>query len=122
MMTSLAHSQKLSSDTIRCVPVSTLRHALIVKAQNDQCQQMIKGCRDSIILLDKLVMSQDTMIKIKTEKIELYKKNESHYTETIKTKDEIVETYKKQYQKQKALKWVGYGVGALGFILFLVGL
>lgn len=119
---SLAFSQKLSSDTIRCVPVSTLRHALIIKSQNDQCQETLKNCRDSITLLNKLVMSQDTLVKIKTEKIMLYEKNEQHYNETIKTKDEIVDTYKKQYQKQRNLKWVGYGVGVIGFILFLVGL
>ena len=84
MMTSLTYSQKLSNDTIRCVPVSTLRHALLIKAQNDQCQEVVKNCRDSITILTKIVNNQDTLIKIKTEKVVLYEKNQSLYDETLK--------------------------------------
>ena len=100
MMTSLTYSQKLSNDTIRCVPVSTLRHALLIKAQNDQCQEVVKSCRDSITILTKIVNNQDTLIKIKTEKVVLYEKNQTLYDETLKNKDAIVDSYKKMYQKQ----------------------
>jgi regulator of replication initiation timing len=78
-----------------------LRHALVIKAQNDQCQEVVKGCRDSISLLNKLVISQDELIRIKTEKIALLEENQRLYIETIKNKDAIVETYKKKYQKEK---------------------
>ena len=119
MMTSLAFSQKPSSDTIRCVPVSTLRHALMIKAQNDQCQEVVKNCRDSITILNKLVLTQDTLINIKTEKIVLFEKNQSLYDETLKNKDAIVDSYKKMYQKQKRRTIFGYGVGVLGILLGL---
>lgn len=119
MMTSLAFSQKPSSDTIRCVPVSTLRHALMIKAQNDQCQEVVKNCRDSITILNKLVLTQDTLIDIKTEKIVLFEKNQSLYDETLKNKDAIVDSYKKMYQKQKTRTIFGYGVGVLGILLGL---
>jgi hypothetical protein len=120
MTTSLTYSQKLSNDSIRCVPVSALRHALVIKAQNDQCQEVVKGCRDSISLLNKLVISQDELIKIKTEKIALFEENQRLYIETIKNKDAIVETYKKKYQKEKKLKVVGFGIGGLGILLGLL--
>ena len=119
MMTSLAFSQKPSNDTIRCVPVSTLRHALMIKAQNDQCQEVVKNCRDSITILNKLVLTQDTLIDIKTEKIVLFEKNQSLYDETLKNKDAIVDSYKKMYQKQKRRTIFGYGVGVLGILLGL---
>lgn len=119
MMTSLAFSQKHSSDTIRCVPVSTLRHALIIKAQNDQCQEVVKTCRDSITILSKIVDNQDTLIKIKTEKIVLFEKNQSLYDETLKNKDAIVDSYKKMYQKQKKQKIFAYGIGCIGILLGL---
>ena len=119
MMTSLTYSQKLSNDSIRCVPVSTLRHALVIKAQNDQCQEVVKGCRDSITILNKLVLSQDELIKIKSEKIGLLEENQRLLSETIKNKDAIVETYKKKYQKEKKMKMVGFGVGGLGILLGL---
>lgn len=119
MTTSLTYSQKLSNDSIRCVPVSALRHALVIKAQNDQCQEVVKGCRDSIFLLNKLVISQDELIKIKTEKIVLLEENQRLYIETIKNKDAIVETYKKKYQKEKKMKVVGFGIGGLGILLGL---
>ena len=119
MMTSLAFSQKPSSDTIRCVPVSTLRHALMIKAQNDQCQEVVRNCRDSITILNKLVLTQDTLIDIKTQKIVLFEKNQSLYDETLKNKDAIVDSYKKMYQKQKTRTIFGYGVGVLGILLGL---
>jgi hypothetical protein len=119
MMTSLTYSQKLSNDTIRCVPVSTLRHALLIKAQNDQCQEVVKSCRDSITILTKIVNNQDTLIKIKTEKVVLYEKNQTLYDETLKNKDAIVDSYKKMYQKQKKLKIFGFGIGGLGILLGL---
>jgi hypothetical protein len=96
-----------------------LRHALVIKAQNDQCQEVVKGCRDSIFLLNKLVISQDELIKIKTEKIALLEENQRLYIETIRNKDAIVETYKKKYQKEKKMKVVGFGIGGLGILLGL---
>ena len=120
MMTSLLYSQKLSSDTLRCVPVSSLRNALIVKAKYDQCQEVVKNCRDSITILNKLVLTQDSSIEIKTKEIVLLKTNETLYNGTIKEKDEMIETYKKKYLKEKKLKIFGFSVGGLGILLGLL--
>ena len=120
MTTSLTYSQKLSNDSIRCVPVSALRNALVIKAQNDHCQEVVKGCKDSLTILNKLVVSQDELIKIKTEKISLLEENQRLLLETIKNKDAIVEVYKKKYQKEKKMKVVGFGVGGLGILLGLL--
>ena len=119
MMTSLLYSQKLSSDTLRCVPVSSLRNALIVKAKYDQCQEVVKNCRDSITILNKLVLTQDSSIEIKTKEIVLLKTNQTLYNGTIKEKDEMIETYKKKYLKEKKLKIFGFSVGGLGILLGL---
>lgn len=119
MTTSLTYSQKLSNDSIRCVPVSALRHALVIKAQNDQCQEVVKGCRDSIKILNELVLNQDQLIKIKSDKIALYEDNMKLHEEVIKNKDAIVDVYKKKYQKEKKLKILGFSVGGLGILLGL---
>lgn len=119
MTTSLTYSQKLSNDSIRCVPVSALRHALVIKAQNDQCQEVVKGCRDSIKILNELVLNQDQLIKIKSDKIALYEDNMKLHAEVIKNKDAIVDVYKKKYQKEKKLKILGFSVGGLGILLGL---
>ena len=117
MMTSLSYSQKLSSDSIRCVPIHRLRNALIVNSKYNKCREEVSTCRDSIIILNKLVLSQDSMIKIKSDKIVLYEKNETDYKEKVKNNEAIAESYKQQYLKQKKLKIFGYSVGVLGILL-----
>lgn len=92
----------------------------MIKVQNDQCQEVLKNCRDSITILNKLVINQDTLINIKDEKIALFEKNQSLYDETLKNKDAIVESYKKMYQKQKRRTIFGYSVGGVGILLGLL--
>ena len=116
MMSSI-YSQKLSNDTVKCVPISTLRHALIVKQQFDHCQSMLSNCRDSITILNKLVSEQDSLINIKNQKIYIHEKNASHYEEIQKNKDAIIDIYKKKYVREKVKKYIGYGVGLVGIFL-----
>jgi len=118
-MISSIYSQKLSNDTVRCVPISTLRHALIVKQQFDQCQGLLANSRDSIIVLNKLVAEQDSLIQIKNKKIQIHESNVSHYEEIQKNKDAIIDVYKIKYVKEKTKKIIGYGVGVLGIFLGL---
>jgi hypothetical protein len=92
----------------------------MIKVQNDQCQEVLKNCRDSITILNKIVVNQDTLINIKDEKIALFEKNQSLYDETLKNKDAIVESYKKMYQKQKRRTIFGYSVGGVGILLGLL--
>jgi TATA-binding protein-associated factor Taf7 len=92
----------------------------MIKVQNDQCQEVLKNCRDSITILNKIVVNQDTLINIKDEKIALFEKNQSLYVETLKNKDAIVESYKKMYKKQKRRTIFGYSVGGVGILLGLL--
>jgi len=92
----------------------------MIKVQNDQCQEVLKNCRDSITILNKIVVNQDTLINIKDEKIALFEKNQSLYDETLKNKDAIVESYKKMYQKQKRRTIFGYSIGGVGILLGLL--
>ena len=92
----------------------------MIKVQNDQCQEVLKNCRDSITILNKLVINQDTLLNIKDEKIALFEKNQSLYDETLKNKDAIVESYKKMYQKQKRRTIFGYSIGGVGILLGLL--
>ena len=75
-MISSIYSQKLSNDTVRCVPISTLRHALVVKQQFDHCQSVLSNCRDSITILTKIITEQDSLIEIKNQKIKIHELNE----------------------------------------------
>ena len=116
-MISSIYSQKLSNDTVRCVPISTLRHALIVKQQFDHCQSVVSNCRDSITILNKLVSEQDSLINIKSQKIYIHESNVAKYEEIQKNKDAIIDTYKQKYVREKRKKYIGYGVGLIGIFL-----
>ena len=118
-MISSIYSQKLSNDTVRCVPISTLRHALVVKQQFDHCQSVLSNCRDSITILTKIITEQDSLIEIKNQKIKIHESNVTHYEEIQKNKDAIIDVYKIKYTKEKTKKIIGYGVGVLGIFLGL---
>ena len=91
-----------------------------MKVKYDQCQEVLKNCRDSITILNKLVLTQDTLLIIKDEKIISFEKNQSLYNETLKNKDGIADSYKKMYEKQKKLTIFGYSIGGLGILLGLL--
>ena len=112
-------SQTLSKDSC-IVPVSTLRNALVVLHQRNNCYQEIKIVRDSVLITNQQLLLKDSIISNKNQTINLYIDSEKKYVETVKLKESIAEEYKKAYIRQRNLKWGGLAVGALGIIFAIV--
>jgi len=113
------NSQTLSKDSC-IVPVSTLRNALIVLQQRNNCHEQIKIVRDSVSIMGQQLLIKDSIISNNHQTINLYIDNEKKYLETVKLKESIADEYKKAYIKQRNLKWGGFAVGALGVIFAIV--
>ena len=87
MLTSLASSQKLSSDSTAVVPISALRNAIKVNAELVNTKNQLKVSRDTIKTLTKIIYKQDSIIKVDNTQILIYKRNETR-------QDSIVNSYK----------------------------
>ena len=122
-MMSPIYSQKSSQTSSKdscIVPVSTLRNALVVLNQRNNCYQEIKIVRDSVSIMSQQVLLKDSIIGNKNQTINLYIDSEKKYVETVKLKESIAEEYKKAYIRQRNLKWGGFAVGALGIIFAII--
>ena len=120
MMTLPLFSQKPSIDSIKCVPVSALRNALIMKSEFDKTKVILSECRDSVFILNKIVTSQDSLIVIKDQKISVLTDNINNYKEVVVNKDNIIGVKDEEIKKIKKQRNVGYGVGALSILLSLL--
>ena len=116
----LANSQTLSNDEQCCVPCIALKNALLVKTERDFLKTQIEITRDSISVLDKVVLKQDIVIKTQDKTISLYKKNEANYLQLIDNKDEEIGLNKVEIKKQKRAKIVSYIVGGTCVVLSLL--
>jgi len=112
-------SQNLSKDSC-IVPVSTLRNALLVMKQRNNCYEEIKIVRDSVSIMSQQLILKDSIISNKNKTINLYIDSEKKYIETVKLKESIAEEYKRAYIKQRNLKWGGIAIGAIGVIFSIV--
>ena len=122
-MMSPIYSQKSSQTSSKdscIVPVSTLRNALVVLHQRNNCYQEIKIVRDSVLITNQQLLLKDSIISNKNQTINLYIDSEKKYVETVKLKESIAEEYKKAYIRQRNLKWGGFAAGALGIIFAIV--
>jgi hypothetical protein len=117
-MTSPLYSQKASIDTC-CVPCTTLRKALIIKEERTYCGKQLGFARDSITVLQQVILHKDTIISFKDSTIATYVKNENNYKGIITNKDSIIKEYKKAYLSQKIQKYIAYGVSS---IILLAGI
>jgi len=111
-----ASSQTLLNDSTCCVPCIALKKALVVKTEKDYLKNQLGVVRDSIIILDKIVYNQDSVIKIREAQIALYVKNESDYKQLIENKDKEVILYKKEHKTALQQRNLGYISGILGII------
>ena len=111
-----ASSQTLLNDSTCCVPCIALKKALVIKTEKDYLKNQLEVTRDSIIILDKIVYNQDSIIKIKDAQIALYVKNEGDYKQLIENKDKEVTLYKKEYKTALKRRNLGYISGLLGII------
>jgi 5-bromo-4-chloroindolyl phosphate hydrolysis protein len=89
-------SQTLLNDSTCCVPCIALKKALLVKTEKEYFKNQLGVARDSIVILDKIVFNQDSIIKIKDTQIALYIKNESDYKQVIENKDKGAKTNKRE--------------------------
>ncbi len=122
-MMSPIYSQKSSQTSSKdscIVPVSTLRNALVVLHQRNNCYQEIKIVRDSVLITNQQLLLKDSIIGNNNKTINLYIDSEKKYVETVKLKESIAEEYKKAYIRQRNLKWGGFAVGALGIIFAII--
>lgn len=119
----LVNSQTLLTDSTCCVPCSTLRKALIVKADRDFLKNQLDVSRDSTKLLINIVNSQDSIIKTQNSSISMYSLIESSYTKLVSNKDEEIELFKGEVTKQKRHKHIAIGVGiTFMFLSILIAL
>ena len=112
-------SQTLSKDSC-IVAVSTLRNALVVLQQRNNCQEEIKIVRDSVSIMGQQLLLKDSIILNNNQTINLYIDSEKKYIETVRLKESIADEYKRAYIRQRNLKWGGFAVGALGIIFAIV--
>jgi len=117
-MTSPLYSQKASIDTC-CVPCNTLRKALIIKEERTYCGKQLGFARDSITVLQQVILHKDTIISFKDSTVATYVKNENNYKGIITNKDSIIKEYKKAYLSQRIQKYIAYGVSS---IILLAGI
>ena len=113
-------SSQTSSKDSCIVPVSTLRNALVVLHQRNNCYQEIKIVRDSVLITNQQLLLKDSIIGNNNQTINLYIDSEKKYVETVKLKESIAKEYKKAYIRQRNLKWGGFAVGALGIIFTII--
>jgi hypothetical protein len=119
----LANSQTPSNDSTCCVPCKSLKKALLVKTERDYLKEQIGVARDSIVILSRIVLNQDSVIIKQDTTISLYKKNEEEYTQIVKNKDTEIEIKDKQIKKAKnraRIAWVTTGASAIAFIILLL--
>jgi len=64
MMISSASSQQRLSDSTVIVPIKSLKNALLVKTNRDNLKKELVVARDSISLMEKVILRQDTALFI----------------------------------------------------------
>ena len=122
-MMSPIYSQKSSPNLNKdscIVPVSTLRNALLVLQQRNNCYEEIKIVRDSVSIMSQQLVLKDSIISNNNKTINLYIDSEKKYVETVKLKESIAEEYKRAYIKQRNLKWGGIAIGKIGVIFAVI--
>ena len=102
------YSQKASSDSNNCiVPCKSLRAALTYKSEAEMKITMLK---DSVNLLNEMVVAQDSSIQVKTEKIKTLSDNATIMKEKEVEHLKALDTYKDLYAEEKKKKKIAYGI------------
>jgi cell division protein FtsL len=122
-MISSALSQQRLSDSTVIVPIKSLKNALLVKADRDNIKKELVVARDSISIMEKVILRQDTALFVcDTTRLVLEGKIED-LKGTIKAKDgQIDERNKKITDLESKFKGtiVALGLASLGFIIILL--
>ena len=91
-----ASSQTLLNDSTCCVPCIALKKALIVKTEKDYLKNQLGVARDSIVVLDKIVYNQDSIIKIKDMEKGAEKDKKMAALKQFIKKPELVKAFKER--------------------------
>ena len=122
-MISSASSQQRLSDSTVIVPIKSLKNALLVKIDRDNLKKELVVARDSISIMEKVILKQDTALFVcDTTRLVLEGKIED-LKGTIKAKDgQINERNKKITDLESKFKGaiVALGLASLGFIIILL--
>jgi hypothetical protein len=123
MTISSASSQQRLSDSTVIVPIKSLKNALLVKIDRDNLKKELVVARDSISIMEKVILKQDTALFVcDTTRLVLEGKIED-LKGTIKAKDgQINERNKKITDLESKFKGaiVALGLASLGFIIILL--
>ena len=119
----LASSQTLSNKEEYCsVPCRTLKNALIFKNECELVKGQLVVARDSVYILSKVVVKQDSLISTQYSIIILHRDNEAKYLEMLENKDKIVGLKDKQIKQEKIKALAGWAVAILNTTFLVIKL
>jgi len=119
----LASSQTLSIKEEYCsVPCRTLQNALLMKNDYELVKGQLVVARDSISILNDIVLNQNELIITQDSTISLYKGNEQKYITMLGNKDKIVGLKDKQIKQERLKTLLGWGVAVLNGTLLVIKL
>jgi hypothetical protein len=90
---------------------------MIMKSEFEKTKIVLSDCRDSVFLLNRIVLSQDSLIIIKDQKTQILNDNIGKYKEIVETKDEIITIKDNKIKHITKQRNIGYGVGILSILL-----
>jgi hypothetical protein len=88
-----------------------------MKTEFDKTKIVLSECRDSVSLLNRIVLSQDSLIIIKDQKTQILNDNIGNYKEIVKTKDDIITVKDNQIKHITKQRNIGYGISILSILL-----
>jgi hypothetical protein len=90
---------------------------MIMKSEFEKTKIVLSDCRDSVSLLNRIVLSQDSLIIIKDQKTQILNDNIGKYKEIVEAKDEIITIKDNKIKHITKQRNIGYGVGILSILL-----
>lgn len=122
-MISSASSQQRLSDSTVIVPIKSLKNALLVKADRDNLKKELVVARDSISIMEKVILRQDTALFVCDTTRTVLEGKIGDLKGTIKAKDGQIEERNKKIEDLES-KFRGV-VGAfflttIGFLIALL--
>lgn len=120
MIMSSANSQQLSSDSTVIVPVKSLRKALLVKAERDDLKNQLIVARDSITVMDSIIIQQDEIIMVLDSTRTVLDSQILDYQGTITAKNGIIHEQDKKITSLKNTVRGAYAAIILTTISFIL--
>ena len=120
MILSSVNSQQLSSDSTVIVPVKSLRKALLVKAERDDLKNQLIVARDSITVMDSIIIQQDAIIMVLDSTRTILDSQILDYQGTVMAKNGIIHEQDKKITSLKNTVRGAYAAIILTTISFIL--